>query len=102
SGPSDHFSAGSSLHERRAAGLNTPMRLMKPARLVEVATSGAAVTKYGATRSSRDRPTRIRPKASWVEIGRPAPGPDVSGTAGSGEGARGSRAPGSRRGARRP
>src|SRR6202042_1299225 len=94
SGPSDHFSAGSSLHERRAAGLKTPMRLMKPARLVEVATSGAAVTMYGATRSSRDRPTRIRPNASWVDIGRPARRPDVSGTAGSRGGGRGSPARG--------
>ena len=45
SGPSDHFSTGSSVHARRAAGLNTRTRLMNPARLVEVATSGAAVTR---------------------------------------------------------
>ena len=45
SGPSAHFSTVSSLHDRRASGLNTLVRLMKPARLVEVATSGAAVTR---------------------------------------------------------
>ena len=98
-GPSDHLSTASSLHERRASGLNTPIRLMKPARLVEVATSGAAVTRYGATPSSRDRPTRIRPSASWVDTGRPARRPVVSGTASAGALPRGARARCSRRAA---
>ncbi len=83
-GPSAHFSTGSSLHERRAAGLNTPFLLMKPARFVDVATSGAVVTRYGAKRSSRDSSTRIRPNASWVEIGRPDRMPVESGTATTG------------------
>ena len=46
---------------------------MKPARLVEVATSGAVVTRYGATSGLRASSTRTRPNASWVEIGLPDP-----------------------------
>ncbi len=65
-GPSAHLSTGSSFHARRSTGLKTPVRLMKPARLVDVATSGAVVTRYGATASSRERSTRTRPNASCV------------------------------------
>ena len=42
---------------------------MKPAKLVDVATSGAVVTKYLATASSRERLVTIRPKPSCVEMG---------------------------------
>ena len=46
------------------------MRFMKPARLVDVATSGAVVTRYGATVSMRESSTSTLPKASCVDTGR--------------------------------
>ena len=46
-------SIGSSLHCRCSSGAKTPALLMQPPRLVEVATSGAVVTRYGATAGLR-------------------------------------------------
>ena len=42
---------------------------MNPARFVEVATSGAVVTKYLFISSMRERSTKTRPKASCVLSG---------------------------------
>src|SRR6185437_16574642 len=94
-----HLSTGSSLQDRRVSALNTPIRLMNPARLVDVATSGAVVTRYGATAGLRDSSTRIRPNASWVAIGRVALMLVPSGTSTAGPGPAGWRARCSRRAA---
>ena len=61
--------------------------------------SNSVPLSQGATPSSRDRPTRIRPSASWVEIGLPGRRPVESGTGGAGELRRGARARCSRRAA---
>ncbi len=70
---------------------------MNPARLVEVATSGADMTRYGARAWSRDRLTRVRPNTSWVETGLLLVVPVEAGTATGAAGVRGSRCRASRR-----
>ena len=66
-GPAQH---GSSRPVPLLAGAKTPALLMKPARLVEVATSGAVVTRYGATPgpgTARPGPGRTPPgsRSAW-------------------------------------
>ncbi len=96
-GCSSQRSIRSAFQRRCSVGAKTPVLLMNPARLVEVATSGAVVTRYGATCSLRARSTRTRPKTSWVEIGLFARTPVASGTAIGRDCSRGGRASASRR-----
>ena len=54
---------------RCASGLNTPILLIQPPRLVETLTSGDVVTRRAATSGWLPRAVSSRPNVSWVETG---------------------------------